>query len=140
MGRANAVLDGQVYGQAGSLIERGHECLVLHSACSPDETGRAAAAETPRLRTVAVPVPTDTEVLAILDSHCTMCHAEHPTHEGFDEPPADVALTTLQDLRRFADRVEAQAVRGDAMPLGNETHMTDEERDRLGAWIEANAQ
>jgi uncharacterized membrane protein len=88
---------------------------------------------------VAVPVPTDTQVLAILDDHCTMCHAAHPSHEGFDAPPADVELTKLQDLRRFADRVVAQAVRGDAMPLGNETRMTRMERDELGAWIQANA-
>ncbi len=89
-------------------------------------------------REAAVPVPGDQEVLAILDTHCVMCHSPHPAHEGFEEPPADVVLDTLPDLRRFAERVEAQAVRGDAMPLGNETGMTDHERDQLGAWIEAN--
>jgi len=89
---------------------------------------------------VAVPVPTKSEVLAILDTHCAMCHSPHPTHESFDVPPGDVVLVTIADLRRFADRVEDQAVRGDAMPLGNETHMTDAERAQLGAWIEAKAQ
>ena len=29
----------------------------------------------------------------------------------------------------------AQAVNGDAMPLGNETGMTDDERQKLGAWL-----
>ena len=84
----------------------------------------------------AVPVPSDQEVLAILDKHCVMCHSPRPTHDGFEVPPADVALDTIPDLRRFAERVMAQAVRGDAMPLGNETSMTDQERDQLGAWIE----
>lgn len=84
-----------------------------------------------------VAIPSDAEVLAILDKHCVMCHAENPSHDGFDAPPVDVVLTTIPDLRRFHERVEIQAVRGDAMPLGNETGMTDNEREALGAWIEA---
>jgi uncharacterized membrane protein len=31
--------------------------------------------------------------------------------------------------------VQAQAVQSNAMPLGNETRMTREERDKLGAWL-----
>jgi uncharacterized membrane protein len=27
-------------------------------------------------------------------SHCVMCHSAHPTHEGFEAPPKDVALDT----------------------------------------------
>ncbi|MEJ8573230.1 urate hydroxylase PuuD [Microbaculum marinum] len=88
-------------------------------------------------RLASVPVPSDSEVLSILDRHCTMCHSQRPSHEGFEEPPADVVLTSLPDLRRFGPRVEVQAVRSEAMPLGNETGMTDEERARLGAWIGA---
>ncbi|MCT8974112.1 urate hydroxylase PuuD [Microbaculum marinisediminis] len=89
----------------------------------------------PRSQT-AIAVPSDRDVLAILDKHCVMCHSPQPSHDGFEVPPADVALDTIPDLRRFAERVMAQAVRGDAMPLGNETGMTDQERDQLGAWIE----
>jgi len=85
----------------------------------------------------AVPVPGEAEVLGILDRHCVMCHAVRPAHEGFDAPPADVVLETLPELHRFGDRVVAQAVRSNAMPLGNESGMTDEEREALGAWIEA---
>lgn len=86
----------------------------------------------------AGPVPSDARVLAILDAHCVMCHADRPTHAGFEAPPADIRLETLAELRRYADRVVAQAVRGEAMPLGNETGMTGEERAALGAWIAAN--
>ena len=38
---------------------------------------------------------------------------------------------SLDDLRRHADQIMAQAVNGNAMPLGNETGMTDEERRSL---------
>ena len=88
--------------------------------------------------TAAMPVPADADVLAILDAHCVMCHADRPTHDGFEAPPADIRLETLAELRRYADRVVAQAVRGEAMPLGNETGMTSEDRAALGAWIAAN--
>lgn len=83
-------------------------------------------------------VPGDAQVLAILDAHCTACHASRPAHEAFEAPPADLRLETLAELRRYADRVVAQAVRGEAMPLGNETGMTPGERVALGAWIAAN--
>jgi uncharacterized membrane protein len=39
-------------------------------------------------------------------------------------------------LRRYAKEIIAQVVVERAMPLGNQTDMTDEERDRLGAWAE----
>ena len=64
-----------------------------------------------------------------------MCHAATPTHEGFEEAPKGIHLESVADLRRYADQVMAQAVQSDAMPLGNETGMTEEDRATLGAWI-----
>lgn len=82
-------------------------------------------------------VVSDQEVQAIAVKHCTMCHAVKPTHAGFKEAPKGVALETLDELRRYASQIEAQAVRNKSMPLGNETGMTDEDRAKLGAWIAA---
>ncbi len=79
----------------------------------------------------------DAEAMAIVGKHCTMCHATHPTHEGFTEPPKGVVLDDVADLRRYAQAVNAQAVQSTAMPLGNETGMTPAERQELGAWIAA---
>jgi uncharacterized membrane protein len=36
-----------------------------------------------------------------------------------------------------ADAIKAQAVDSNAMPLGNVTGMTNEEREQLGAWIDS---
>lgn len=83
-----------------------------------------------------VQVP-DAEALAIIHKHCTMCHAAKPTYEGFEEPPKAIVLETIDDLRRFGPLVDKFAVQTDAMPLGNETEMTDAERDKLGNWIAA---
>jgi uncharacterized membrane protein len=82
-------------------------------------------------------VVTDQEVLSITAKHCTMCHAVKPTHQGFKEAPKAVALETLDELRRYTAQIVAQAVRNKVMPLGNETGMTDEERQKLGAWLAA---
>src|SRR4051794_37846526 len=79
----------------------------------------------------------DTDVLALSAKHCTMCHARKPTHESFKEPPKNVALETIADLRKHAALILTQTVQNRAMPLGNQTAMTDEERTRIGAWIAA---
>jgi uncharacterized membrane protein len=42
---------------------------------------------------------------------------------------------TPEELRRYASRIEAQAVLTQTMPLGNKTGMTEDERRTLGAWI-----
>ena len=82
-------------------------------------------------------VISDAEAVAIVTRHCAMCHADRPTHEGFAEAPKGVVLEDAADLRRYAALIDQQAVKADAMPLGNETGMTDAERAQLGAWIAA---
>ena len=66
----------------------------------------------------------DGEALAIVGKHCVMCHSAQPSHDGFDAPPKDVVLGSVDDIRRHAAQILAQAVNGDTMPLGNETGMT----------------
>jgi uncharacterized membrane protein len=77
----------------------------------------------------------DGEVMAIVGKHCVMCHSEHPSHDGFDAPPKDVVLGSLDDLRKHSVEIMAQAVHADTMPLGNETGITEAERLKLGAWL-----
>jgi uncharacterized membrane protein len=79
----------------------------------------------------------DSDVLALTAKHCTMCHARKPTHESFSEPPKNVTLETIADIRKFAPLILTQTVQNKAMPLGNQTGMTDEERAKIGAWIAA---
>ena len=51
------------------------------------------------------------------------------------EAPKGIALETVAELARYAAQIEIQAVKNKAMPLGNKTGMTGEERAKLGAWI-----
>ncbi len=89
----------------------------------------------PQARSAGGVAVTDNEVLAISSRHCTVCHARDPAHPAFKEAPKNVALETVPELRRWAKLVYAQTVQNRAMPLGNQTGMTDEEREKLGRWI-----
>lgn len=79
------------------------------------------------------------EARAIVERHCTACHAATPTHGGFAVPPAGLDLTSPEAIHLNAPRILQQAVESEIMPLGNETHMTARERAELGAWIRAGA-
>jgi uncharacterized membrane protein len=46
-------------------------------------------------------------------------------------------IETINDVRQYARLIRVQAVQSNAMPLGNETRMTLEEREKLGAWLGA---
>jgi uncharacterized membrane protein len=77
----------------------------------------------------------DGDVLAIIQKHCVMCHAATPSHESFRQAPKNIALQTLAEIKKHAAAVYAQTVQTRAMPLGNETAMTDDERSTLGQWF-----
>jgi uncharacterized membrane protein len=80
------------------------------------------------------------DVQSIIERRCTPCHSSEPTQEGVSAPPAGVRFDTADRIVAQADAIRRQAVDSRAMPLGNVTGMTDEERELLGAWIEQGAQ
>ena len=85
------------------------------------------------------PVPTYAAVRTIVDRNCVMCHAAAPTHRGVPTAPNGAMFDSLEGLQRSAPKIYERAVTTHSMPLGDETHMTDAERARLGAWIKAGA-
>jgi uncharacterized membrane protein len=72
---------------------------------------------------------TDAEAVEIAAAHCQSCHVG-------SSAPLGVQLETAEQLRANADRIEAQ-LESNAMPPGNTTGMTDEERAQLIAWAAA---
>jgi uncharacterized membrane protein len=100
--------------------------VLLAVAIRPDEGGGASDA----------PVDADAAV-EIVQQRCVPCHAQSPTQEGYDAAPAGVVLETREQIEAQADAVDEQAVRTEAMPLGNVTGMTDGERETLGAWLDS---
>jgi uncharacterized membrane protein len=85
------------------------------------------------------PTPSFATVKSLIDTHCIMCHSPHPTHRGFSAPPGGAAFDTPERIRNYAPRIYDMVVASHAMPLGNETGITDAERGEIGAWVKAGA-
>lgn len=79
------------------------------------------------------------EVQTIMERRCVQCHAARPTDPLFTAAPGGVMLTTPEEIGRYADQIRVQVVEAKAMPLGNRTGMTDEERAAVAAWLDAGA-
>lgn len=83
------------------------------------------------------PPPKFAVVENIMLSRCSMCHAAEPVWLGIHRAPHEVLLDTPENIRKFAHLIETHAVRSSAMPPGNITGMTPEERATVGAWLSA---
>jgi len=79
------------------------------------------------------------QVATIVEQRCATCHSVAPTDDSVSAAPLGIVLDTPDQIRARADAIEAVAVRSRAMPLGNVTKMTDEERELLGRWIDQGA-
>jgi len=79
------------------------------------------------------------DVQPIVAARCQPCHAEHPRFEGIASAPKGVMLESADQIVAQAAAIRQQAVASRAMPLGNVTQMTDDERARIAAWIDAGA-
>ena len=77
------------------------------------------------------------EVEGIIEERCAPCHSATPTEVS--SPPGGVTFDTPDELVAHAEAIRRQAVDSTAMPPGNVTGMTDEERRLLGAWIRQGA-
>ena len=78
-----------------------------------------------------------TRAQAIVQERCAPCHSAHPTK--VDVAPMGLVFDTPKQIHAQARLIEQVAVRTSVMPLGNQTGMTQAERDTLGAWIQQGA-
>jgi len=134
---------------AGALIRQ--YFVLRHSGQNPVALPVAAAALLIGLAIAIAPSPSATSattatsqatfarVQPIIQERCTVCHAEKPTFAGFQQPPGGLLLDTPERIKAAAQRIHQQTIATPAMPIGNLTKMTDEERRLLGAWLAAGA-
>ena len=66
-----------------------------------------------------------------------MCHAAEPVWEGIHRAPKNVKLETPNEIAMHAREIYLQAGRAHAMPPGNVTMISGEERRLLVAWYES---
>ena len=77
------------------------------------------------------------EVQNIINKHCVSCHASEPSSKVFAVAPGGFMVDTKEKIIAHKNQIYQQAVVSKAMPLGNSSNMTDEERDVLRVWAEA---
>ena len=77
------------------------------------------------------------EIMPIMAQRCANCHATRPTFPGLAAAPKGVDLSRPEWVRAHAARVHAQTVTLKAMPPGNSTEMTEEERLLVDRWYRA---
>jgi uncharacterized membrane protein len=74
------------------------------------------------------------EVRTVIRSRCVTCHSALPTHLAFPAAPAGVLLDTDQQILDEALRIHQQTVVLKAMPIGNLTEISEDERQVIDAW------
>ncbi len=79
------------------------------------------------------------DVQHIVATRCAVCHAAHPTFDGIEEAPKGVMLDTPARIAALAPQIYQQAVATRAMPLGNLTSITEQERGTLAQWVQDGA-
>jgi len=80
----------------------------------------------------AAAVPRFAQVQAIVSQRCVLCHNAQVQQKG-------VALHTPELIAQHAAAIHQQAVVQKAMPMGNATQITDDERALLGRWFAGGA-
>jgi uncharacterized membrane protein len=83
----------------------------------PDETSPATGQDV-----------TFEQVAPVFAARCAPCHSGASA-------PLGIQFVTREQIEARIDDIERQAVQTRAMPPGNQTGMTEEERTLLGAWI-----
>ncbi|HPE60995.1 MAG TPA: urate hydroxylase PuuD [Thiolinea sp.] len=95
----------------------------------------AVLATVPQLFATTASGPVDyARIQPLVEKHCLACHVARPTSPLVATTPKNVLLDTEQHLITHAAASRTQ-VMSRAMPLGNLTRMTDEERALLLEWL-----
>jgi len=79
------------------------------------------------------------EVKRVIDARCVSCHADKPSFQGIAEAPKGAKLDSPERIRAQALLIHQQTVASRAMPPGNLSGMTDEERSLLDRWYRGGA-
>lgn len=76
------------------------------------------------------------QVISIVQERCSSCHASQPTQAGFAAPPKGIVYDTPEQIKIQIKLIHQQSVALKAMPIGNLTGMTDQERQSIGQWFQ----
>ena len=77
----------------------------------------------------------DSAALALIDTHCVVCHSKTPSQPGFAVAPAGMMLDKRETIIQSAGQLLTATQTG-YMPLANLTGMTEKERAELVSWLQ----
>jgi uncharacterized membrane protein len=83
--------------------------------------------------------PSFAQVEEIVSSRCSMCHAREPVWGTIVTAPKNILLDQPAQIHRSAKLIGKFAAWSSAMPPGNVTDMTSEERSTIAAWLASGA-
>jgi uncharacterized membrane protein len=104
----------------------------LSAAGKPGDTREVVASAS------AGPFLADSHFAAVRDvvqGRCSMCHAAEPFYEGIHEAPKNVHLDSDAAIANHAEQIAMQAGFSTAMPPGNVSGITPEERQLIVTWF-----
>ena len=99
-----------------------------------------AAAIVPKSRAATTEKVTLSMIRPVIESRCTTCHSQNPTHIAFPAAPSGVVLDTDEEIVSEALRIHQQTVVLKAMPIGNLTQISEAERALIDAWYQGRVQ
>ena len=111
------------------LAAAGMIAIAWLSAAGPPGPQAAALEKTPSFE----------DVQNVVFAHCSMCHAQQPLWPGIAAAPKGVRLDSAEAIKLHANMIAINAVDSHAMPPGNITELTPQDRQMLAAWIAAGA-
>jgi uncharacterized membrane protein len=74
------------------------------------------------------------QVTNVIEGRCSMCHAQKPSWPGVEAPPKNVILDNPAGIASHAKDIAMEAGFSHAMPPGNLSQITDDERALIVAW------
>src|ERR1700686_3015888 len=101
--------------------------IALLSAAGPRDI-KAGSLSTP---------PTFANIEEVVLSRCSMCHGAEPVWASIITAPKGILLDQPDHIRRNARLIGRNAAWSNAMPPGNVTEMTGEDRALIAAWLGA---
>ena len=108
-------------------------CAVLIAAIV-FTAARTPEASTADAATTSAPVAF-ASVQGIFATRCVECHSAHPTSKLFPIAPNGMKFDTPSEIKLAAAKIKLMAIDTNAMPLGNLTQMTADERATLATWL-----
>ncbi|MHC1478772.1 urate hydroxylase PuuD [Frateuria aurantia] len=101
------------------------------AAAPPGTTVEAPLARAPADRPVPSPA-----IMALLKQRCGACHSSHPSMMASAPRNLDFEQPRVVQMHDYDIYNQSAVLR--IMPLGNVTHMTDDERAQIASWYQSN--